>query len=53
MVGTTIAKNQFKYARGAYSKGTFDYKRSFHDKINIVSLGMTTKFKVDSHFFNA
>jgi hypothetical protein len=24
--------------------------RSFHDKIYIVSMGMNTKFKVDSHF---
>ena len=53
MVGTTIAKNQFKDTRWSYTKGTFDYKRSFHDKIYIVSMGMNTKFKVDSHFSNA
>ena len=27
--------------------------RSFHDRIYIVSMGMNTKFKVDSHFSNA
>ena len=53
MVGTTISKDQFTDARWVYTKGTFDYKRSFHDKIYVVSMGMNTKFKVDSHFFNA
>ena len=27
--------------------------RSFHDRIYIASMGMNTKFKVDSHFSNA
>jgi len=27
--------------------------RSFHDKFYIVSMGMNTRFRVDSHFFNA
>ena len=53
MVGTTIAKDQFTDARRAYTKVTFDYKRSFYVKIYIVFMGMNTKFKVDSHFFNA
>ena len=26
---------------------------SFHDKFYIVSMGMNTKFRVESHFFNA
>ena len=29
------------------------FKRSFHDKVDIVSMGMNTGFKVDSHLFNA
>ena len=28
------------------------FKRSIHDKINIVSMGMNARFKVDSHFSN-
>ena len=26
--------------------------RSFHDRIYIASMGMNTRFKVDSHFLN-
>ena len=29
------------------------FKRSFHDKVYIVSMGMNTGFMVDSHLFNA
>ena len=53
MVGTTIAKGQILDIRGAYTKGMIIVTRSFHDKIYIMSMGMNTKFKVDSHFFNA
>ena len=51
MVGTTIAKDQFTDTQGYYIKEIVT--RSFHDRIYIVSMGMNTKFKVDSHFFNA
>ena len=51
MVGTTIAKDQFTDTKGYYIKEIVT--RSFHDRIYIVSMGMNTKFKVDSHFFNA
>ena len=53
MVGTTIAKDQIPDIRRTYTKGISNFKRSFHDKIYLVSMGMNTKFKVDSHFFNA
>ena len=53
MVGTTIAKDQFTDTRWTYTKETIDFKRSFHDKIYIVSMGMNTKFKAGSHFSNA
>ena len=53
MVESTIAKDQIPDIRWTYTKGTIYFKRSFHDKIYIVSMGMNTKFKVDSHFSNA
>ena len=53
MVGTTIAKGQIPDIRWTYTKGIINFKRSFNDKIYIVSMGMNTKFKVDSHFSNA
>ena len=53
MVGTTIAKNQFTDTRWFYIKEIVIITRSFHDRIYIVSMGMNTKFKVDSHFSNA
>ena len=53
MVGTTIAKCQIPDIRRTYTKGIINFKRSFNDKIYIVSMGMNTKFKVDSHFSNA
>ena len=52
MVGTTIAKNQFTDTRWFYIKEIVIITRNFHDRIYIVSMGMNTKFKVDSHFFN-
>ena len=52
LVGTTIAKAKFTGTRSNYTKGIIIVTRSFHDKIYIVSMGMNTKFKVDSHFFN-
>ena len=52
MVGTTIAKGQISDIRWTYTKGIIDFKRSFDEKMYIVSMGMNTKFKVDSHFFN-
>ena len=39
--------------RRTYNKGISIIIRSFHDKFHIGSMGMNTKFKVDSHFFNA
>ena len=51
MVGTTIAKDQFTDTKGYYIREIVT--RSFLDRIYIVSMGMNTKFKVDSHFFNA
>ena len=36
-----------------YTKGITNFKRSFDEKIYIVSMGINTKFKVDSHFSNA
>ena len=53
MVGTTIAKDQFTDTRRYYINEIVIITRSFHDRIYIVSMGMNTKFKVDSHFFNA
>ena len=52
MVGTTIAKDQFKDTGWYYIKEVI-ITRSLHDRIYIVSMGMNTKFKVDSHFSNA
>ena len=52
MVGTTIAKDQFTDP-GDIFKEIVIIARSFHDRIYIVSMGMNTKFKVDSHFSNA
>ena len=52
MVGTTISKDQFTHPDDIF-KEIVIITRSFHDRIYIVSMGMNTKFKVDSHFFNA
>ena len=52
MVGTTIEKGQIPDIRWTYTKWLINFKRSFDEKIYIVSMGMNTKFKVDSHFFN-
>ena len=51
MVGTMITKDQFTDTKGYYIKEIVT--RSFHDRIYIVSMGMNTRFKVDSHLFNA
>ena len=53
MVGTTIAKVQIPDIRWTYTKGIINLREAFNDKIYIVSMGMNTKFKVDSHFSNA
>ena len=53
MVGTTVAKGQILDIRWTYTKGIIDFKRSFDEKMYIVSMGMNAKFKVDSHFSNA
>ena len=53
MVGTTIAKGQIPDIRWTYTKGIINFKRSFDEKMYIVSMGMNAKFKVDSHFSNA
>ena len=53
MVGTTIEKGQIPDIRCTYTKGIINLREAFSDKIYIVSMGMNTKFKVDSHFFNA
>ena len=52
MVGTMIAKDQFNEMKGYYIKEIAIITRSFQDRIYIVSMGMNTKFKVDSHLFN-
>ena len=53
LVGTAIAKAKITGTGSNYTKEIIIVTRSFHDKIYIVSMGMNTKFKVDSHFFNA
>ena len=53
MVGTTIAKGQIPDIRWTYTNGIINLREAFNDKIYIVSMGMNTKFKVDSHFSNA
>ena len=53
MVGTTIAKGQIPDIRWSYTKVIINLREAFNDKIYIVSMGMNTKFKVDSHFSNA
>ena len=53
MVGTMVARDPIIDARRIYSKGIIIVTRSFHDKFHIVSMGMNTRFRVDSHFFNA
>jgi hypothetical protein len=53
MVGTMIAKDQFNETKGYYIKEVAIITRSFQDRIYIASMGMNTKFKVDSHFSNA
>ena len=51
MVGTTIEKGQIPDIRWTYTKVIINLREAFNDKIYIVSMGMNTKFKVDSHFF--
>ena len=41
-----------RYKMNLYQRNN-SFKRSFNDKIYIVSMGMNAKFKVDSHFSNA
>ena len=53
MVGTTIVKGHTPDIRWTYIKGIINFKRSFDEKMYIGSMGMNTKFKVDSHFSNA
>ena len=53
MVGSTFAKDQFTDTKGYYIKEIVIVTRSFHDRIYIASMGMNSKFKVDSHFINA
>ena len=53
MVGTMIAKDQYTDTRRYLIKEIVIITRSFYDRIYIVSMGMNTKFKVDSHFSNA
>ena len=53
MVGTMIEKGQIPDIRRTYTKGIINLRKAFNDKIYIVSMGMNTKFKVDSHFSNA
>ena len=52
MVRSTIAKDQFTDPDDIF-KEIVIIARSFHDKFHIGPMGMNTKFKVDSHFFNA
>ena len=53
MDGTTIAKMlDPRYKINLY-QGNIYSKRSFNDTIYIISMGTNTKFKVNSHFFNA
>ena len=52
MVRTMIARDPITGARRIYTKGIIIVTRSFHDKFYIVSMGMNTRFRVDSHFFN-
>ena len=52
MAGTTIAKGQIPDISWTYTKGIINLREAFNDKIYIVSMGMNTRFKVDSHFFN-
>ena len=52
MVGTTTAKDQFTDPDDIF-KEIVIIARSFHDRIYIVSMGMNTKFKINSHFSNA
>ena len=42
MVGTMIEKGQIPDIRWTYTKGIINFKRSFNDKIYIVSMGMNT-----------
>ena len=53
MVGNTVATDKFIDTKGYYFKELVIITRSFHDKVYIVSMGMNTGFKVDSHFSNA
>ena len=53
LVGTTIAKAKITDTGSNYTKGIIIVMISFHDKIYIISMGMNTKFKVNSHFSNA
>ena len=53
MVGTTIAKGQIPDIRWTYTKVIINLREAFNNKIYIMSMGMNTKFKVDSDFSNA
>ena len=53
VVGTTIANDQYIDTIWFHLKEIVIITRLFYDRIYIVSMGMNTKFKVDSHFFNA
>ena len=50
---TTIIDDWTTYTRWTYNKGVIIFTSSFHDKVYILSMGMNTGFKVDSHLFNA
>ena len=53
MVGIMIANDQYIGTRWCHIKEIVNIARSFYDRIYIVSMGMNTKFKVDSHLSNA
>jgi hypothetical protein len=53
MVGTTTAKDKITDPIFKLQNELIIYTRSFYDRINVVSMGMNTMFKVDSHFINA
>ena len=51
MVGTITLRNQFKNVEESYSWIIILQEAS--ETVYIIFMGMNTKFKVDSHFFNA
>ena len=53
MVMTMIARDSIIEARRIHTNGTIIFTRSFHDEFYIGSMGMNTRFRVDSHFINA